>query len=96
MKSLLLGESAGEEIWRPSPARSSARPTSRASFTSEPSTSRPEELLVGTKVAFDRGLSVAELAKAIDVVEAEVRAVMPIARPIYIEPDLLRTQTPEP
>jgi cation diffusion facilitator family transporter len=51
----------------------------------------PDELLVGAKVSFDPGLSTAHLARAIDDVERRVRAVVPHARPMYIEPDLLRT-----
>ncbi|MCP4225208.1 MAG: cation diffusion facilitator family transporter [Actinomycetia bacterium] len=50
----------------------------------------PEELLVGAKVAFDPSLTVADLASAIDRVEAAIRAKVPYATPIYIEPDLLR------
>lgn len=50
----------------------------------------PEELLVGAKLVFDPTYDVAELSAAVDRVEAEVRAVVPYARPMYIEPDLLR------
>ena len=50
----------------------------------------PDELLVGAKVAFDTELTVAELAEAIDRVEAAVRAEVPYAHPMYIEPDLMR------
>lgn len=53
----------------------------------------PEELLVGAKIVFDKDLSMAELADAIDGVEAEVRAVVPFARPMYIEPDLYHTKS---
>ena len=50
----------------------------------------PDELLVGAKIVFDTELSVPELAGAIDAVEAAIRADVPHARPMYIEPDLLR------
>lgn len=50
----------------------------------------PEELLVGAKIEFDSSLSVPELAAAIDAVERNVRAVVPYARPMYIEPDVHR------
>lgn len=53
----------------------------------------PDELLVAAKVALAPGLSVAQVAAAIDEAEARVRAAVPIARPIYLEPDLYR---PEP
>lgn len=51
----------------------------------------PEELLVGAKLAFDPQLSVSELAAAVDGVESAIRTQVPYARPIYIEPDLLRS-----
>ncbi len=50
----------------------------------------PEELLVGAKVEFEASLTVAALAAAIDGVERNVRAAVPTARIIYIEPDVLR------
>ncbi len=50
----------------------------------------PEELLVGAKIEFDHSYSVAELGAAIDTVEANVRALVPTARPMYIEPDVFR------
>lgn len=50
----------------------------------------PEELLVGAKIEFDSSLNMAELATAIDSVEKRIRAVVPYARPMYIEPDLHR------
>jgi len=53
----------------------------------------PEELLVGAKVAFNPKLTFAELADAINEVERLVREVVPIAHPMYIEPDILRAAT---
>jgi len=50
----------------------------------------PTELLVAAKVAFDPTFSMAELAAAVDQVEADIRVLVPYARPVYIEPDLLR------
>ena len=52
----------------------------------------PDELLVGAKVIFDESLDVEQLANAINGVEAAVREVVPIARPMYIEPDLHRSE----
>jgi len=43
---------------------------------------------VAAKLEFDPSLSVAELAAAINGCEARVRAAVPIARLIYLEPDL--------
>ncbi len=55
----------------------------------------PEELLVAAKIALTPGLPVEEVARAIDDAEARVRAVVPQARLIYLEPDLERTVTVE-
>ena len=51
----------------------------------------PETLLVGAKLIFDPSLDMAQLAQAIDGVEAAVREVVPHAKPMFIEPDLRRT-----
>ena len=51
----------------------------------------PDELLVGAKIALASGLSLADVANAIDDAEQRVRAVVPTARTIYLEPDLDRT-----
>ena len=50
----------------------------------------PDELLVGDKVEFDHSLTVAELARAIDETEVAVRAAVPKATTIFIEPDIRR------
>jgi cation diffusion facilitator family transporter len=50
----------------------------------------PDELLVAAKVAFASRKKLAEIATAIDAVEAAIREVVPIARVIYIEPDVYR------
>jgi len=50
----------------------------------------PEDVLVAAKVEFDRSLSIAELAQAIDAAEARLRAAYPAARLVFIEPDLYR------
>ena len=51
----------------------------------------PEELLVGAKIQFRETLDMDGLARAIDDTEARIRAVVPFARPMYIEPDIFRT-----
>jgi divalent metal cation (Fe/Co/Zn/Cd) transporter len=51
----------------------------------------PDELLVAAKLDLDAP-SVAAVAQAIDVVEARIRAAVPIARVIYLEPDLYRSE----
>jgi len=55
----------------------------------------PDELLVAAKVAMPAGASLAQVAAAIDEAEARIRKVAPVARVIYLEPDLDRS-APEP
>ena len=50
----------------------------------------PDELLVAAKLELDADLTVPELATVIDAVEAAVRAAVPEARVIYLEPDMAR------
>ncbi|MEV6690246.1 cation diffusion facilitator family transporter [Micromonospora sp. NPDC051196] len=52
----------------------------------------PEELMVAAKIAVPRCETAQELARDIDAVEARIRAALPIARVIYLEPDIYREQ----
>jgi len=57
----------------------------------------PDELLVGAKLALDPALTVPEVAATINAAEQALRAHVPIARVVYLEPDLLAaTPAPEP
>jgi len=51
----------------------------------------PDELLVGAKLAMPPGTPLRDVAAAIDAAEVRVRAAVPIARVIYLEPDLDRS-----
>ncbi|WP_410653584.1 cation diffusion facilitator family transporter [Amycolatopsis sp. cmx-4-54] len=50
----------------------------------------PDEMLVAAKLALIPGLETADIAQAIDDAEARVRAKVPTAKLIYLEPDLDR------
>ena len=88
MKSLLIGESATRKEVE----------AIRAAIEIEPDVIRvihlrtehlgPDELLVGAKIEFLHELTVAEVAATIDRVERTIRAGVPSARVIYIEPDV--------
>ncbi len=54
----------------------------------------PDELLVGAKVALERGLTTEQIADIINKIEQEVRREVPEARPMYIEPDIFRPAKP--
>jgi cation diffusion facilitator family transporter len=50
----------------------------------------PDELLVGAKIAFASKKKLVDVATAIDAVEDSIREAVPIARVIYLEPDVYR------
>jgi cation diffusion facilitator family transporter len=50
----------------------------------------PDELMVGAKIAVDPGATAAQVAVVIDAAEANMRAAVPAARVIYLEPDIKR------
>jgi cation diffusion facilitator family transporter len=51
----------------------------------------PDELLVAAKIELSPGLLVEDVARAIDEAEGRVRAAVPAARIMYLEPDLYRS-----
>ncbi len=50
----------------------------------------PEEMLIAAKIALAPQVGLAAVAAAIDVAEANIRAAVPTARVIYLQPDLDR------
>lgn len=51
----------------------------------------PDELLIAAKIAVPATMPTIEVARVIDLAETRVRAAVPAARMIYLEPDLDRT-----
>ncbi|OLZ60717.1 cation diffusion facilitator family transporter [Amycolatopsis keratiniphila] len=90
MKSLLIGESASREYRT---AIENALPGDGVDSVIHLRTLHlgPEELLVAAKIAISAASTGADVAQAIDAAEKRVRAAVPIARVIYLEPDLRRT-----
>jgi len=96
MKSLLIGESAS----------SAQRLAIEQAIESSPSVNSlihirtlhlgPDELLVAAKVELDSNLDFPGIAASIDAVEASIRDRVPIARVIYIEPDVEQSPTVKP
>ncbi|MFD5319815.1 cation diffusion facilitator family transporter [Streptomyces sp. NPDC127098] len=92
-KSLLLGEAAGPESVK----------KIRAAIVDDDTVTRvmhmrtlhlgPDELLVAAKIAVRRGDDAGEVADAINGAEARIREAVPIARVIYLEPDIYRERT---
>ncbi|GAA2860902.1 cation diffusion facilitator family transporter [Paenarthrobacter ilicis] len=56
----------------------------------------PEELLVAAKISMGASETGQEIAQGIDDAEQRIRAAVPIARVIYLEPDIERAQAPTP
>ena len=50
----------------------------------------PDEIVLATKLEFDHGMTVEQLADEINNVEASIRAAVPATRLIFIEPDVYR------
>ncbi|MET1051655.1 MAG: cation diffusion facilitator family transporter [Mycetocola sp.] len=50
----------------------------------------PDELLVAAKLGFAEDLSLGQVAALIDAIEERIRAVVPAARVVYLEPDVYR------
>jgi cation diffusion facilitator family transporter len=95
MKSLLIGEGASSEHLVAIERAIAESPDVEHLIHLRTQHIGPDELLVGAKVQFLNGLDVTQLAAAIDRVETRVRAAVPIARPLYIEPDILRAPVAE-
>ncbi|PDQ35421.1 MAG: cation transporter [Candidatus Lumbricidophila eiseniae] len=56
----------------------------------------PEELLVAAKLGFSPESSLPELQRGINAIESRVRAAVPVARLIYLEPDVYVEPSPAP
>jgi len=96
MKGLLIGEAATPEDRADLIAAVESHPDVERIIHLRTEHIGPESILVASKVAFRPGLTVAELAQAIDSVEAAMRDVVPEASLIYIEPDLYRSTSDVP
>jgi cation diffusion facilitator family transporter len=90
MRSLLIGESASEAHEAAIMDAIATAPHVERLIYLRTQHLGPDELLVAAKVAFPPALSFQEVAAAIDDVERRVRARVPSARPMYIEPDVYR------
>lgn len=87
-KSLLLGESAGaEDVEKIAQAVVDGDTVTRVIHMRTLHLG-PEELLVAAKIAVQHDDTATEVANAINAAEARIREAVPIARVIYLEPDI--------
>ncbi|MGK5543982.1 cation diffusion facilitator family transporter [Streptomyces sp. URMC 127] len=91
-KSLLLGEAAGPEQVAKIRAAAVDGETVTRVIHMRTLHLGPEELLVAAKIAVQHDDTATEIANAIDAAEARIRAAVPIARVIYLEPDVYREE----
>ena len=93
MKSLLIGESAREPMRRKIIEAIEGGDGVSTVLHMRTQHIGPDQLLVAAELQMDSGLNTAGVAAAIDAAEERVRAAVPIARMIYLEPDAV---TPKP
>ena len=91
-KSLLLGESATRDDV--AKIRSAIEAGGTSIIHLKTMHLGPEELLVAAKISIGRTDSGQDIAKAIDDAEVRIREAVPIARVIYLEPDVQRVSAP--
>ncbi|MEU6366025.1 cation diffusion facilitator family transporter [Streptomyces sp. NPDC046931] len=87
-KSLLLGEAAGPDVVKEIEAATVDGATVTRVIHMRTLHLGPEELLVAAKIAVQHDDTAAQVAAAINAAEARIRAAVPIARVIYLEPDI--------
>ena len=90
MSSMLIGESAVAEEQAAINAALAAAPVVRRVIHLRTTHVGPDELLVAAKIAVDPAATAVELARGIDEAEVAVRAAVPQARYLFLEPDIER------
>ena len=89
-KSLLIGEAASTEVERQIVAAIEDGPEVERVIHLRTVHIGPDSLLVAAKIAVHSADTAAQITEGIDTVEGRVRAAVPIAETIYLEPDLYR------
>ncbi len=92
MRSLLLGEAATPEAEDRIEAALTGTPGIGSVIHMRTQHLGPDELLVAAKIAVDDATTAADVAQVIDAAEQRVREAEPVARLIYLEPDIRREE----
>jgi cation diffusion facilitator family transporter len=90
MRSLLVGESATDERVAEIREALLAGPMLKRVIHLRTMHLGPDDVLVAAKIELDARLTFHEVAAEIDAAEARVRAVVPMARLMFLEPDVYR------
>jgi divalent metal cation (Fe/Co/Zn/Cd) transporter len=96
MKSLLLGESGSPEDITAVEAAITGSDDVEALIHLRTQHIGPEELLVAAKIEFTGTLAADDLVTRVNATEDRIRAAVPTARMIYLEPDVKRPATEDP
>lgn len=94
MKGLLVGEAASPEQIAQIRAAIVGGPEVESLIHMRTVHLGPDELLVAAKIAVRHDETAGEVARGIDAAEARIRAAVPIARVIYLEPDIYQAGKP--
>jgi cation diffusion facilitator family transporter len=95
-KSLLIGESASDEVSARIVGAIEGGPEQYRLIHLRTSHIGPESLLVAGKIGVAAELTAADLAAGIDATEQRIRTAVPIAETIYLEPDIFRPGLADP
>jgi cation diffusion facilitator family transporter len=90
MKSLLIGESASPDVQRRIVAALEDGPELAQVIHLRTVHMAPDSVLVAAKVGLRENDTAETIARGIDAAERRVRAAVPIAKTIYLEPDIYR------
>ena len=90
MKSLLIGEAASAEVVRLIVAALEDGPEGVRVIHMRTVHISPDSILVAAKIAVRESDTGAQVAAGIDAAERRIRTAVPIARTIYLEPDIYR------
>jgi divalent metal cation (Fe/Co/Zn/Cd) transporter len=96
MKSLLIGESASPDIERDIVAAIEGGPEVDGVIHLRTLHVGPAPPLVAAKIAVAGGDSAARISRGIDAAERRIRAAVPIAQLIFLEPDLYQAAQDDP
>ncbi len=93
-KSLLVGEGANPVNTEKIRDAINAHPSVEALIHMKTLYLGPDELLVAAKIAFPSKMRLSDVAHEINSIEATIRAAVPVARVIFLEPDVFTTPNP--
>jgi cation diffusion facilitator family transporter len=95
MKSLLIGEAAGPDVRAAIAGAIEEGPDVDRLIHMRTEHLAPDEILVAAKIEYSSSMGVDDLVDAINATEARIRAVVPAATIIYLEPDIMRADHPD-